>query len=215
MTEIINTADFPVKPICGKSKTLSGKILVSQFDPLEKRRHQLTEDVEIEIENKFNRNLRERNPQTAIVHVIFDGCNDIKINDRVLLHHFTFNDGSGDKVEPQIVHDGVELYAVNYDECYFVLAENGEIDHPIGNYILCVAEEDRVEEKTQSGIIIPQTAVSHKKKRDERHLTVLHSGNSEYVKNGDKIISTYHYEITINKNKFIRVREENILGILI
>lgn len=197
-----------------KLRTLSGKILVSQYDLLEKRRHKLTDEVELEIENKFNKNLRERNPQVGIVEAVFDECKDLKVGDRVLIHHFTFNDGNGDPVTPVVVVGGQPMYHVPYSECFYTLDENGEVERPVGDYVLCISEQEPEPEQTAGGVFIPQTATSHRKQRDQRDLTVLHAGNSPHVKVGDIIRANYHYEITINKNKYIRVREENILGVI-
>lgn len=197
-----------------KATTIYGKILVSPYDLLEKRRHQLTEDVELEIENKFNKNLRERNPQTAIVHGVYAGCKDIEVGDRILIYHFTFSDGNGDKVKPIYTKDGVEYYSVNYEECFFILDKEGEIVRPIGTYLLCQHIEEPLEEKTESGIFIPEMA-RNTTKRDDKKLLVLHAGNCEEVSVGDVIFAKYHYEITINKKKYIRIKEENILGVIV
>ena len=162
------------------------------------------------MENKFNLNLRERNPQTAIVEAINGKVSDIKVGDKILVHHFTFTDGNGERITPIHKKDGVEYYNVAYDECFFVLDDNGEILKPIGNYVLCEAIEEILPEVLNNGIAIPELA-RKQQKRDDRKLVVLHPGNSEEVDVGDIIIAQYHYEVTINKKKYIRIREENIL----
>lgn len=189
-----------------------GKILVFPFDLLEKRRHQLTEDVELEIENKFNTNLRERNPQTAIVVGVFNGCEDIQVGDKILLYHFIFSDGNGDKTPPNFVYEGEGYYSVPYSECFFVLDEAGEIKSPIGEYLLCEVVSENVEKETPSGIVLP---MAKQPKKEDRDLQVIMKGNSELVENGDLIRALYHYEVTINKKKYIRIKEEYILGKLI
>lgn len=172
----------------------------------------MTDDVELEIENKFNPNLRERNPQTGIVIGVFDGCKDIAVGDTILLYHFIFSDGSGDAITPNFMYNEKGCYQVPYSECFFVLDENGEVKSPIGEYLLCEVTSENVETKTDSGILLP---MAKQPKKEDRDLLVLMNGNCEDIANGDTIRALHHYEININKKKYIRVKQENILGKII
>jgi hypothetical protein len=163
--------------------------------------------VEIEIENKFNKNLRERNPQTAIVEAVWDGCSQMKVGDILIIHHFIFCDGNGD---PNTGHyiDGKWLYSVAEDDC-FVLIRDGEIAEVLNNNVLCEA----LPLDTNSVIALHSSVKSIEPPCPLRVLKIGHAiADAEYAV-GEVIICNpkLPYPFVFKGKQYIMARERNVL----
>ena len=82
---------------------------------------------------------------------------------------------------------------------------------PLRDYILI--EPIKEEEKTKSGILLPETA---EKERPEQGMVIAVGSDSKYVKEGQKVLFTKYTpnEIKVDDKEYLIAKEEDILAIL-
>lgn len=187
-------------------------MLVRPANINEKREYKIEgTDVELMIENKFNENLRERNPVSAIVTAVPDGYTECSIGDAVWVNHFTFLDHSNRK-EYSVKNGGFDHYRVEIREV-FCKVIGGELI-PLNDYFFTEVIVDNTEDV--SGFSLPEF-MKNKALRDRVRVSIpnpIH--NKHNLKSGDviHILKNADYLIKIMGKEYARVRESEINAIL-
>lgn len=216
MTNLVYVGENGVKP------QMPWVVVKTDLD--QKKHHKITgTDVVLEIENQYNENLRERNPNYAEVVYVSDAesfCgyekyqqfkNKLKVGDVVCLQHFQLMDHSGNSQAKAIDDSGESLYLVDIREIYFKV-EAGE-PVMLSNYTLC--ERVVSPEITDGGIIIPETA-QYGRTREHARANVRYM--SDEIKDvftvGDEIIFTKYadYELDFNGKTYLKISSDEVLA---
>lgn len=183
-------------------------------------------DIDLFIENKFNENLRERNPNRAeVVYVpefsTFKGyeskfrafTQSLLPGDIVYIQHFQLADHSGDSNVAMLDYDGTELFLVDLREVYFKVVDGTPI--PFGSNMLC--EYTNPEKAfTESGLIIPEVARAGRRRAEGRATVRYISPDVRNVSVGDKIMFEKHadYSVEFNDKQYLKITDDEVLGIL-
>lgn len=182
-------------------------------------------DVELIIENQYNENLRERNPNYA--EVVYSSEEDefmgydnkkfkniLKPGDRICLQHFQLLDHSNNSQAVAIDSQGEQLFIVDIKEVYFKIDEINRIDTPVmlSDYTLC--ERTEVENITEEGILIPDSAYDQYHRSSGRAIVDFKSDTVDSVEVGDVILYEKYadYELEFNGKTYLKISESEILG---
>lgn len=187
-------------------------------------------EIDLLIENKYNDNYRERNPNYAEVVYIpnsnkFQGYEKyrhydqiLKPGDKVCVQHFQLIDDRNESKAIAEDFDGKPLFLVDLREVYFKIVKNKPV--PLSNYTLC-EYADPLKDKTSSGLFIPEIA-QEQERRNSKQVIVKYV--SEFVKKqgvnsvspGDRVlfIDYADYELEFDGKKYLKIASDEILGIL-
>lgn len=199
--------------------------VVCRADVNQKKHHQIPgTDIDLYIENKFNENLRERNPNYAEVAYVSDSPdyegyepgrvfkNKLSSGDNVCVQHFQIVDHNGNSNAFAVDKDGNDLFLVDIREVYF--RDNGGTPETCSNYILC--EREDLVETTESGIIIPETIQDEYRRGTSRAVVRYTSDQLTYnIKPGDVILFIKYadYELTYGGKTYLKLAEDEIMGV--
>lgn len=186
---------------------------------LNHKKRQMVGDVELQIENQFEKNLRLAHPQIGVAVAVPKGelswkdgnkkfeCN-IEVGDTLFIDHFCFYTHSYKK-QDHIVHDGDELYRAHFEDVFFI-DRDGEIIM-CSDYVLC---EEVVENNFESSfLVVPETS----KKVLKNKYKVLHLPNIDTdVKVGDIVVNDRRflsYPLTYKGKNYFRCVLDELVAI--
>lgn len=178
-------------------------------------------DIDLYIENKFNENLRERNPNYATVIYVpnvthFTGYDKkqypqiLQPGDLVCLQHFQLQGHSNESLEEIEDVDGMPLFRVDLKEVYFKINEGKP--ELLSDYTLC--EYETAKTITDAGVILPETAIDPYRRSSKRAIVVQVSESVENINEGDVIYYSdfADYELEFDGKKLLKISAGDILA---
>lgn len=198
--------------------------VLCKADMEQKKIVHLSDEVDIYIDNKYNENLRERNPNIA--YVVYSNDTDkfkgydkgqvfnnkLVPGDKVYLQHFQLLGHSNESLAMAEDVSGDELFLVDLREVYFKVVNNEPV--MLSNYMLCEYEE--ISDRLPSGLLIPAMAEENILRNELKRAVVRYISDevSDKIKVGDVILFEKHadYRLTFNGKEYLKMSSTEVLA---
>lgn len=157
--------------------------------------------VHTELDNKtmyeVNRDLKDTNPQIATI-VKGNTNYGLKEGDLVFTHYLAYNS--------TLLFDGIQY--INFNSIFFKI--NGKDDFEMADGVILAKRVLIEAPKTQSGIFL----TSDETKPEELKIKITHTPRDSTFHIGDTILTadSFHYEIDVYGEKYVKVTPEWIIG---
>lgn len=177
-----------------------------------KQFHQFSNGDQIQLETKYNENLRERNQQLGFVAADNESLG-LKKGDKVVVQHFQFMDHSGNVAESVLKVDGEPIAFCPSWEIYYKV-EDGKMV-PLGEFL--IAKEIPVGQLTTS-LDLQLTDLSEPLMEEVKvEIVAVNAENKLDLRVGDCVylLEKYcKYKIQHEGVEYLRIRDEEIVGVI-
>lgn len=167
-------------------------------------------NITLQIENSYENNFRERNPQLGRVEAVpEDNFLHLEVGDTVAVNHRTFyyaqiGENKGFVIKDHTVYDGVKLFRVLPEQMF--LKYNNKVAEALPGFAIC----SNVEEKKELHLEPNEGKFYWTKEFSQRGTCEqgVHAGKEVLV------LKNAFYLITLDKTDYFKVNENEIVAII-